>query len=176
MRTHYKTKDLLKNQPFYSEEIKSSKKKNKDFSNIKFLSELPFFPKKHKKLTNTELSKEFPFPPKRKKRPTRLTKHQILSNILPFYDSVGISRREHALKYYAETYNVEIIDRIILADSLFLAKSSIINLFKDILRGFKYNLEIKGTLERWNNANNRFDIETIYIKTNAITVINQVVI
>ena len=176
MRTHYKTKDLLKNQPFYSEEIKSSKKKNKDFSNIKFLSELPFFPKKHKKLTNTELSKEFPFPPKRKKRPTRLTKHQILSNILPFYDSVGISRREHALKYYAETYNVEIIDRIILADSLFLAKSSIINLFKDILGGFKYNLEIKGTLERWNNANNRFDIETIYIKTNAITVINQVVI
>ena len=176
MRTHYKNKDLLKNQAFSSEEIKNSKKKNKDFSNIRFLSELPFFPKKHKKLTNTELSKEFPFPPKRKKRPTRLTKHQILSNILPFYDSVGISRREHALKYYAETYNVEIIDRIILADSLFLAKSSIINLFKDILRGFKYNLEIKGTLERWNNANNRFDIETIYIKTNAITVINQVVI
>ena len=176
MRTHYKNKDLLKNQAFYSEEIKSSKKKNKDFSNIKFLSELPFFPKKHKKLTNTELSKEFPFPPKRKKRPTRLTKHQILSNILPFYDSVGISRREHALKYYAETYNVEIIDRIILADSLFLAKSSIINLFKDILRekrGFKYNLEIKVTLKRWNNATNRFDIETIYIKTNAITVTNQ---
>ena len=60
------------------------KKKNKDFSNIKFLSELPFFPKKHKKLTNTELSKEFPFPPKRKKRPIRLTKHQMLSNILHF--------------------------------------------------------------------------------------------
>ena len=100
----------------------------------------------------------------------------MLSNILPIYDSVGISRREHALKYYAETYDVEIIDRIMLADSLFLAKSSIINLFKDILRGFKYNLEIKVTLERWNNANNRFNIETIYIKTNAITVTNQVVI
>ena len=176
MRTHYKNKDLLENQAFYSEEIKSSKKKNKDFSNIRFLSELPFFPKKHKKLTNTELSKEFPFPPKRKKRPTRLTKHQILSNILPFYDSVGISRREHALKYYAETYNVEIIDRIILADSLFLAKSSIINLFKDILRekrGFKYNLEIKVTLKRWNNAINRFDIETIYINSEPVTVTNQ---
>ena len=100
----------------------------------------------------------------------------MLSNILPIYDSVGISRREHALKYYAETYDVEIIDRIMLADSLFLAKSSIINLFKDILRekrGFKYNLEIKVTLKRWNNAINRFDIETIYIKTNAITVTNQ---
>ena len=67
MRTHYENKDLLKNQAFYSEEIKSSEKKNKDFSNIRFLSELQFFLKKHKKLTNTELSKEFSFPPKRKK-------------------------------------------------------------------------------------------------------------
>ena len=100
----------------------------------------------------------------------------MLSNILPIYDSVGISRREHALKYYAETYDVEIIDRIILADSLFLAKSSIINLFKDILRekrGFKYNLEIKVTLKRWNNAINRFDIETIYIRSEPVTVTNQ---
>ena len=36
-------KDLLKNQPFYSSEIESSKKKDKEISNIKFLSELPFF-------------------------------------------------------------------------------------------------------------------------------------
>ena len=100
----------------------------------------------------------------------------MLSNILPIYDSVGISRREYALKYYAETYDVEIIDRIMLADSLFLAKSSIINLFKDILRekrGFKYNLEIKVTLKRWNNAINRFDIETIYINSEPVTVTNQ---
>ena len=61
-----------------------------------------------------------PFPPK-KKRPKRITRHQILQNILPFYDSVGILRREHAHKYYAETYNVEVTDRISLADSLFLA-------------------------------------------------------
>ena len=49
--------------------MKKSKvlKKNKDFSNIKFLSELPFFQKEPKKLTNTDLSKELPFPPQRKK-------------------------------------------------------------------------------------------------------------
>ena len=34
---------MLKNHPFYSEEIKSVKKKNKKLSNINFLSELPFF-------------------------------------------------------------------------------------------------------------------------------------
>ena len=49
--------------------MKKSKglKKNKDFSNIKFLPELPFFQKEPKKLTNTKLSKEFAFPPERKK-------------------------------------------------------------------------------------------------------------
>ena len=50
MRSLYKNKDLLKTQPFYSEEIKSAKK-NKKISNIKLLSELPFFQKEPKKLT-----------------------------------------------------------------------------------------------------------------------------
>ena len=60
-------KDLLKNQPFYSSEIESSKKKDKEISNIKFLSELPFFSKEPKELTNIELSKELPFPSKKLK-------------------------------------------------------------------------------------------------------------
>ena len=36
--------------------------------------------------------------------------------MLPFYDSVVISRREHAHKYYAETYNVKITDNKSLDD------------------------------------------------------------
>ena len=67
------------------------------------------------------------------------------------YDSVGISRREHAHKYYAETYDVEVIDNKSLDDSLFLAKKSINDLFRDLLkekRGFKYNLEVVVTLKR----------------------------
>ena len=103
MASKYEKMDLLKNLPFYSEETKSFKKKNKKFSNIRLLSELPFFSKEPKELTNKQLSDVLPFPPKRKKRPKRLTKYQILENILPFYDSVGVSRREHAHKYYAET-------------------------------------------------------------------------
>ena len=122
MRSQYKNKDLLKNQPFYSEEIKSNKKKNKEFSNIKFLSELPFFPKKSKKLTIKQLSDVLPFLPKRKKRSKRLTKYQILSNVLPFFDDVGISRRERALREYVESYNVEVMDAKSLGDSLFSVK------------------------------------------------------
>ena len=71
---------------------------------------------------------------------------------------------------------LEVTDRISLNDSLFLAKSSIIDLFKDLLqekRGFKYNLLAIITLKRWNNAINRYDIETIYTRSEAITVTNQ---
>ena len=176
MASKYKKTNLLKNLPFHSEEIENSEKKNKKFSNIKFLSELPFFSKKPKELTNKKMSDVLPFPPKRKRRPKRLTKHQVLSNIVSFYDDVGISRRQHAHKGYAEAYDVEVIDNTSLDDSLFLAKRSINDLFRDSLRekrGFKYTLLATITLKRWNNAINRYDIETIYIRSEAITVANQ---
>ena len=143
------------------------------------MSELPFF--HEEPLINIELSKELPFfQLKRKNRPKkrykRLTKRQILENILPYYDSVGISLREHAHQHAAETYDVEITGRISIDGSLFLAKRSINDLFKDLLRekrGFKYNLLTEITLKRWNNATNSYDIITHHIKTNAITVTNQ---
>ena len=77
MASKYKNMNLLKNLPFYSEEIENSEKKNKKFSIIKFLSELPFFSKKPKDLTNKRLSDVLQFPSKRKSRPKRLTKHQV---------------------------------------------------------------------------------------------------
>ena len=175
MRSQYKNKDLLKNQPFYSEEIKSFKKNNKEFSNIKFLSELPFFPKKSKKLTIKQLSDVLPFLPKRKKRSKRLTKYQILSNVLPFFDDVGISRRERAPKGYAEAYNVEVMDNISLDDSLFLAKRSITDFLRDLLEektGFIYNLLAIITLKRWNNTINMYDIQKIYIRSDSMAATN----
>ena len=116
------------------------------------------------------------FPPKKPKWPKGLTKHQILENILPFYDTVGILRREHAHRYCAETYDVEVMDTKSLDGPLFLAKRSINDLFKDLLRekrGFKYNLVTEVTLKRWNNATNSYDIATAHIKTKATTVTNQ---
>ena len=86
---------------------------------------------------------------------------------------VGISR---AHRDYAATYNIEVTDRESLSDSLFLAESSIIDLFSDLLeekRGFKYNLFAAITLKRWNNAINRYGIETIYIRSDAVTVTNK---
>ena len=68
------------------------------------------------------------------------------------------------------------MDNRSLNDSLFLEKRSIKDYFKDLLRekrGFEYNLVAEITLKRWNNAINRYDIETIFIRSGAVTVINQ---
>ena len=64
-----------------------------------------------------------------------------------------------------------------LDDSLFLAKRSINGFLRDLLeeeRGFKYNLLAAITLKRWNNAINMYDIQKIYIRSDAMTVTNQI--
>ena len=117
-----------------------------------------------------------PFFPERSKRLKRLIKYQILSYILLFFDIVGISRKQYAFRNYAETYEVEVVDKIRLSDSLFVAKSSIIDLFKDLLRekrGFKYILSGKVTLKRWNNETNTYDIDTSFRISDLITVTNK---
>ena len=91
---------------------------------------------------------------------------------MPFYDSIGISRIQHAFRNYAETYGVEVVNKISLSDTLFL-KSSIMNLFKDLLkekRGFKYILSVRVTLKRWNNETNTYDIDTIFHNSDTVTV------
>ena len=48
--------------------------------------------------------------------------------------------------------------------------------FSDLLeekRGFKYVLAATITLKRWNYAINRYDVETIYINSEVVTVTNQ---
>ena len=68
------------------------------------------------------------------------------------------------------------MDRNSLGDSLFLAKRSIIDFLKDTLeekRGFKYSLLAIATLKKWNNAINMWEFQNIYIRPDAITVLNQ---
>ena len=75
----------------------------------------------------------------------------MLKNILPLFETLGISERERAFGGYAETYNVEVADIESLSDSLFLVKGNIIDLFSDLLpekRGFKYVLSAIITLKR----------------------------
>ena len=71
--------------------------------------------------------------------------------VLLFYDDVRILRKRRAFKNYAETYEVETIDNKSLSGLLFLSKSSIKNIFNDLLRekrGFKYILGTKIILKK----------------------------
>ena len=71
--------------------------------------------------------------------------------MLPFYDDVRILRKRRAFKNYADTYEVETIDNKSLSGLLFLSKSSIKNIFNDLLRekrGFKYILGTKIILKK----------------------------
>ena len=82
MAQNYKIRNMLKNLPFYSNKINKIKKKSKKFTNARILSELSFFPKNPKEITNYQLSKELPFFSRKSKITKRLTKHQVLKNIL----------------------------------------------------------------------------------------------
>ena len=45
--------------------------------------------------------------------------------MLPFYDDVGILKKQKAFRNYSETYEVETIDNKSLDDSIFLSKTYI---------------------------------------------------
>ena len=84
-------KRTLKMFPFYGEKIM---KKNNEFSNIKLLSELPFF-EKLKTFTIRHLLREQPSHkvPIKKPKSKKLTNQELLQ-VLPFYDNVGIAKKE----------------------------------------------------------------------------------
>ena len=111
-------KNLLKELPFYGKTIKP---RVKEFTNAKLLFELPFFEKpikaKIKQLSIEKLLSEQPFYKQSIKKPLikNLSNYELLCE-LPFYDDINISRNERALRGYAETYKVEIIDNKNLSD------------------------------------------------------------
>ena len=164
-------KSILKQLPFYKEKI--MKKKNKELSNIKLLSELPFF-EKPKNFIVRDLLREQPVDKQPVKKPERkkLTNQQVLG-VLPFYDNVGIFKRQRAFRNYVSTYSVEIMDRESLMDTLNLRRTSINELFSGLLRekrGFKYFLSIKITLKK--RINDGFEIRTPNFNSKTKIVIN----
>ena len=169
--------NLLKQLSFYGITIKPRIKK---FTNAKLLSQLPFFEKpikgKIKQLTTKKLLQEQPFNKQPITKPCikKLSNYELLRES-PFYDDINISRNERALRGYAKTYKVEIINNKNLSDSLSVSENSIKNLFDELLRekkGFKYIISVKITLEKRIN-DNEFDPKTLHFNSLIKTVINQ---
>ena len=123
-----------------------------------------------------ELVSEQPFykQPISKPKSKKLTNQELLQ-VLPFYDNVGILRKQKAFRNYVETYEVEVIDDTSLSDLLSMSKNSIKSLFNDLLRekrGFKYILTTQITLKKRIN-NNETRYETVYFNSKVKTITNQ---
>ena len=96
-------------------------------SNIDYFKELPFY--------NVSIEK-----PKIK----RLKNIDLLPE-LPFYDELNIVKTDQAFSGYAMSYNVEIVDKKDRIAQLQASKSSMKDLFNDLLneaKGFKYQITV----------------------------------
>ena len=103
---------------------------------VDFFKELPFYNKLIEKL-----------------KVKRLKKIDLLSE-LPFYEELNIINTNHAFRGCAMIYKVEIIEKKDPIKQLKASKSSIKNLFSDLLnetKRFKYQITLKVMLKKYNS-------------------------
>ena len=71
---------------------------------------------------------------------------------LPFYEELNVIKTNHAFRGYAMSYKVEIIEKKDPIKQLEASKSSIKDLFSDLLnetKGFKYQITLKVMLKNF---------------------------
>ena len=101
-------------------------------------------------------------------------KNIVLLHELSFYDELSIEKISKAFTRYARSYRTEIID---LKDPLVQLepnKSSIKDLFKDLLvetNGFKYQITMKVLLRKY-KENESIKFDSIHFNSTTKTVIN----
>ena len=119
--------------------------------------------------------KELPFYNKSIKKP----KFKRLKNIdqlaeLPFYEQLSVIKTNQAFRGYAMSYKVEIIERKDPIVQLEASKSSIKDLFNDLLnetKGFKYQITVKVLFKKY-NSNEEIEFASVYFNSVTKTVIN----
>ena len=71
---------------------------------------------------------------------------------LPFYEELNVIKTDHAFRGYAMSYKVEIVEKKDPLIQLEASKTSIKDLFKDLLdetKGFKYQITLKVELKKY---------------------------
>ena len=118
---------------------------------------------------------ELPFYNKHIKKP----KFKCLKNIdffseLPFYEELNVIKTNHAIRGYAMSYKVEIIEKKDPIKQLEASKLSIKDLFSDLLnetKGFKYQITVKVLLKKY-KLNGEIEFAPVYFNSVTKTVIN----
>ena len=119
--------------------------------------------------------KELPFYNKHIEKPKikRLKNIDLLSE-LPFYEELNVIKTNHAFRGYAMSYKVEIIEKKDPIKQLEASKSSIKDLFSDLLnetKGFKYQITLKVMLKKY-KPNGEIEFRPVYFNSTTKTVIN----
>ena len=119
--------------------------------------------------------KELPFynEPIKKPEIRRLKNNDLLSELL-FFEQSSIIKTNQAFKEYAISYKVEIVEKKDPIVQLEGSKSSIRNLFSDLLgktKGFKYQITVKILLKKY-KLNREIEFSPVYFNSLTKTVIN----
>ena len=97
-----------------------------------------------------EYSKELPLYNKNIKKPRikSLKNIDLISELLPFYEELNVIKTNHAFRGYTMSYKVKLVQKKDPIKQLEANKSSIKDLFCDLLdetKGFKYQMTLKVT-------------------------------
>ena len=108
-----------------------------------------------------------------KPKTKRLKNIDLLSE-LPFYEELNVIKTNHAFRGYAMSYKVELVEKKDPIKQLEASKSSIKDLFSDLLnetKGFKYQITLKVMLKKY-KPNGEIEFRPVYFNSTTKTVIN----
>ena len=119
--------------------------------------------------------KELPFYNKQIEKPkiNRLKNIDLISK-LSFYEELSVTKTNHAFGRYAMSYKVELVEKKYSIRRLEASKSSIKDLFNDLLnetKVFKYHTTLKVTLKKY-KPNGKIEFAPVYCNSTTKTVIN----
>ena len=103
----------------------------------------------------------------------KLNNVQLLRE-LPFYDELNIVKNKTVFSSYAQSYNIETVDKRDVIVQLKASKISIVELFKDLLielKGFKYQISLAVLLSKMKNSG-EIEYSPVYFNSLTKTVIN----
>ena len=103
----------------------------------------------------------------------RLKNMDLLAE-LPFYDQRNIIKTDQTFSGYAMSYEVEIVDKKDLIVQLEATKSSVKDLFNDLLnetKGCKYQITVKVLLKKY-KSNGEIEFAPVYFNSSTKTIIN----
>ena len=126
-------------------------------------------------LSNVDYFKELPFLNVSIEKPKiKRLKNIDLSYELPFYNQLNIIKTDHAFSGYVMSYKVETVDKKDMIVQLEASKSSIKDLFNDLLnetKGFKYQITVKVLLKKY-KSNGEIEFAPVYFSSSTKTIIN----